>query len=67
MHTTIDPTTAIVHHIAQTSQAKAILAARQIMDHKLAHRPMAKALKDLLPYCDQHNLSRVPKANLCLA
>ena len=67
MHTTIDPTTAIIHRIAQTSQAEAISAARQITDHKLAHGPMVKALQDLLPYCDQHNPSRIPKANLHLA
>lgn len=37
------------------------------MDHKLTHGPMAKALKDLLPYQDQHDPSHVPKANHCLA
>ena len=67
MCTTIDPTTAIIHCIAQTSQAEAISAARQIMDHKLTHGPMAKALQDLLPYCDQHDPSCIPKANLHLA
>ena len=67
MHVTIDPTTIIVLCIAQTSQDKAISAAQQIMDLKLANGPMAKALEDLLPYWDQHDLSCIPKAKLCLA
>ena len=50
MCTTIDPNSAIIHCIAQAAQDKAISAAQQIMDLKLATGPMAKALGDLLPY-----------------
>ena len=67
MCVTIDPTTMIVLHIAQTSQDEAISAAQQVMDLKLANGPMAKALGDLLPYQDQHDLRCIPEAKLHLA
>ena len=37
------------------------------MDLKIANGPIAKALGDLLPYQDQHDLSHIPKTKLCLA
>ena len=67
MHTTIDPTSAIIYHIVQTAQDEAISAAQRIMDLKLTTGPMAKALGDLLPYQDQHDPTCILKTKLHLA